>query len=300
MSASNPTNNRLGRGLDSLIPTDINEFASPSMPRELVKEGARVEDLPVGDISPNPHQPRSTFNDDQLGELAQSIKEHGIVQPLVVVRDGKNYQLIAGERRLRAAKLVGLATVPAIVRSFSQQEQLEVAVIENIQRSELNLLELASAYATLNDQFSLTVDQIAQRVGKAPSTVGNIMRLLNLPHEAKQALNDGLIVEGHARQVLAVKPEDRLLFLDMILKGHLNVRQAEELARNFKAEGKEAVKKVAETQTYNAQLTTDLGKYLGTKVDIHKTAKGGKLVIEFYSDEELGRLYHQILGEIGE
>ncbi len=297
MSANNPTNNRLGRGLDSLIPTDINEFAAPSMPKELIKEGARVEDLPVRDISPNPHQPRSTFNDDQLSELAQSIKEHGIVQPLVVVRDGKNYQLIAGERRLRAAKLLGLATVPAIIRSFSQQEQLEVAVIENIQRSELNLLELASAYATLNDQFSLTLDQIAQRVGKAPSTVGNIMRLLNLPHEAKQALNDGLIVEGHARQILAVKPEDRPLFLEMVLKGNLTVRQAEELARDFKAEGKEAVKKVAEKQTYNTQLTTDLGKYLGTKVDIQKTAKGGKLVIEFYSEEELGRLYHQILGE---
>ncbi len=297
MSANNPTNNRLGRGLDSLIPTDINEFAAPSMPKELVKEGARVEDLPVGDISPNPHQPRSTFNDDQLSELAQSIKEHGIVQPLVVVREGSAYQLIAGERRLRAAKLLGLATVPAIIRSFSQQEQLEVAVIENIQRSELNLLELASAYATLNDQFSLTLDQIAQRVGKAPSTVGNIMRLLNLPHEAKQALNDGLIVEGHARQILAVKPEDRPLFLEMVLKGNLTVRQAEELARDFKAEGKEAVKKVAEKQTYNTQLTTDLGKYLGTKVDIQKTAKGGKLLIEFYSEEELGRLYHQILGE---
>jgi ParB family chromosome partitioning protein len=297
VSANNPTNNRLGRGLDSLIPTDINEFAAPSMPKELAKEGSRVEDLPVGDISPNPHQPRSTFNDDQLGEMAQSIKEHGILQPLVVVRDGKNYQLIAGERRLRAAKLLGLATVPAIIRSFSQQEQLEVAVIENIQRSELNLLELASAYATLNDQFSLTLDQIAQRVGKAPSTVGNIMRLLNLPHEAKQALNDGLIVEGHARQILAVKPEDRPLFLEMVLKGNLTVRQAEELARDFKAEGKEAVKKVAEKQTYNTQLTTDLGKYLGTKVDIQKTAKGGKLVIEFYSEEELGRLYHQILGE---
>lgn len=300
MSANNPTNSRLGRGLDSLIPTDIDEFAAPSMPKELIKEGARIEDLPVGDISPNPHQPRSTFNDDQLSEMAQSIKEHGIVQPLVVVRDGSNYQLIAGERRLRAAKLLGLATVPAIVRSFSQQEQLEVALIENIQRSELNLLELSSAYAKLGDQFNLTIEQIAQRVGKAPSTVGNIMRLLNLPHEAKQALNDGRIVEGHARQILAVKPEDRLLFLDMVLKGNLNVRQAEELARNFKAEGKEAVKKVAEKQTYNAQLTTDLGKYLGTKVDIQKTAKGGKLVIEFYSEEELGRLYHQILGEAGE
>jgi len=297
VSANNPTNNRLGRGLDSLIPTDIDEFAAPSMPKELIKEGARIEDLPVGDISPNPHQPRSTFNDDQLTEMAQSIKEHGIVQPLVVVREGNNYQLIAGERRLRAAKLLGLATVPAIVRSFSQQEQLEVALIENIQRSELNLLELASAYAKLGDQFSLTIDQIAQRVGKAPSTVGNIMRLLNLPHEAKQALNDGLIVEGHARQILAVKPEDRPLFLEMVLKGNLTVRQAEELARDFKAEGKEAVKKVAEKQTYNTQLTTDLGKYLGTKVDIQKTAKGGKLVIEFYSEEELGRLYHQILGE---
>ncbi len=298
MSANSQNTNRLGRGLESLIPTDIDEFAAPSMPKELIKEGARVEDLGINDIVPNPNQPRSTFSDEQLGEMAQSIKEHGIVQPLVVVRDGSTYQLIAGERRLRAAKLVGLKTVPAIVRSFSQQEQLEVALIENIQRSELNALELASAYAKLADQFSMTLEQISQRVGKAVSTVGNIMRLLNLPHEAKKALNEGLITEGHARQILAVTdPEDQLIFLDMIIKGGLNVRQAEELARNFKKEGKAAVKKVVEKQTYNAQLTADLGRYLGTKVDVQKTAKGGKLVIEFYSDEELGRLYHQILGE---
>ncbi len=297
MSTNNSNSSRLGRGLDSLIPTDIGEFAAPSMPKELVKEGARVEDLPVGSIVPNPHQPRTKFSDDQLQEMAQSIKTYGIVQPLVVIRDGDTYQLIAGERRLRAAKLLGLPTVPAIVRSFSQQEQLEVAVVENIQRSELNVLELATAYTTLADQFNLSLDEIGIRVGKAPSTVGNIMRLLNLPHEAKQALNDGLIVEGHARQVLAVKPEDQLVFLDMILKGHLNVRQAEELARNFKADGQAAIKKVEAKETYNVQLTTTLAKHLGTKVDIQKTAKGGKLVIEFTTDEDLGRLYHQILGE---
>lgn len=296
MSANN--NSRLGRGLDSLIPTDIDEFAAPSMPKELIKDSARVEEISVDVIIANPHQPRSVFSDSQLSELAQSIKLHGIVQPLVVVRDGSGYQLIAGERRLRAAKLVGLKTVPTIVRSFSEQEQLEVALIENIQRSELNALELASAYAKLGDQFNLTIEQIAERVGKAPSTVGNILRLLNLPHKAKQALNDGIITEGHARQILAVlSPEDQLTILDMIIKGNLNVRQAEELARNFKREGKQAVKKVAQKQAYNTQLTQDLGKHLGTKVDIQKTAKGGKLVIEFYSDEELGRLYHQILGE---
>jgi len=291
-------NNRLGRGLDSLIPTDIDEFAAPSMPKELVKEGAHIDELPIDHIVANPHQPRSVFSNDQLSELAQSIKLHGIVQPLVVVKDSSGYQLIAGERRLRAAKLVGLKTVPAIVRSFSQQEQLEVALIENIQRSELNALELASAYAKLADQFNLTIEQIAQRVGKAPSTVGNILRLLNLPREAKQALNDGVITEGHARQILAVlSPTDQLTILDMIIKGGLNVRQAEELARNFKKEGQAAVKKVVEKQAYNTQLSSDLGRHLGTKVDIQKTAKGGKLVIEFYSDEELGRLYHQILGE---
>lgn len=295
MSANN---NRLGRGLDSLIPTDIDEFAAPSMPKELVKEGAHIDELPIDHIVANPHQPRSVFSNDQLSELAQSIKLHGIVQPLVVVKDSSGYQLIAGERRLRAAKLVGLKTVPAIVRSFSQQEQLEVALIENIQRSELNALELASAYAKLADQFNLTIEQIAQRVGKAPSTVGNILRLLNLPREAKQALNDGVITEGHARQILAVlSPTDQLTILDMIIKGGLNVRQAEELARNFKKEGQAAVKKVVEKQAYNTQLSSDLGRHLGTKVDIQKTAKGGKLVIEFYSDEELGRLYHQILGE---
>lgn len=297
MSTNNPTS-RLGRGLDSLIPTDIDEFAAPSMPKELVVEGSRVEQINPDNIKPNPHQPRLTFNDDAIAEMASSIEQHGIVQPLVVVKDGSGYQLIAGERRLRAAKRIGLNTVPAIVRSFSQQEQLEVALIENIQRSELSPMELASAYAKLADQFNLSKEQIGQRVGKAESTVSNIIRLLNLPHEAKQALNDGKISEGHARSVLSVTdPANQLILLNLIIKKNLTVRQAEELARGFKEDGEVASRKIVEKQTYSKQLSTDLSKYFHTKVNIQKTAKGGRLVIEFTSEDELNRLYKQIVGE---
>lgn len=293
---SHKSKQRLGRGLDSLLPTEIDEFAAKSMPADLKIDESKIRDIEADKITPNPHQPRANFHESELKDLATSIKSHGIVQPLILIEHGGLYQLVAGERRLKAAKLVGLKTVPAIIRSLSEQQQLEIALIENIQRSDLTPLELASAYRKLIDQFNLTVGHIAKQVGSAEPTVSNIMRLLNLTHEAKRALNDGEINLGHTRALLAVTdPDKQILMLKMIIKGNLTVRQAEELSRRFKVDTKdEAPKKIRQTQTYHQQFSKGLAKVLGTKVDIHRTAKGGKVVIEFYSDEELERIYGQI------
>lgn len=296
MSANNK--NRLGRGLDSLIPTDVDEFASTTMPDELIIDQTQVHELPLDKIAANPQQPRAHFSEDELAELATSIKQYGIVQPLVVIRAGDGYQLIAGERRLRAARVAGLKTVPAILRSYNKQEQLEIALVENIQRAKLKPLELATAYLKLSDQFNLNAKQIGERVGKAVSTIFNTMHLLTLEPEAKQALNTEVITEGHARTLLSITDRDRQLrLLKMIIDGRLSVRQAEELAREFKADKGFTLKKRQKQQAYDAKLSTNLGKHLGAKVSLKKTAKGGKMIIEFYSDEELGRLYNQILGQ---
>lgn len=292
--------NRLGRGLDALLPTDIDEFASESLPTQLKADGEQVAKLDPGKIKPNPHQPRTEFTEADLKDLASSIKLHGILQPLVVIETRpNNYQLVAGERRLRAAKLAGLKHVPAIIRSFSEQEQLELAVIENIQRAELKPLEVAVAYTKLIDQFNMTHEQIAKRVGKGASTVSNTVRLVNLPHPAKLALQKDQISEGHARAILSLESQaDQLQLLDTIIKSKLTVREAEEAARRLKS-GDSANKPARAKQIRNEHsgLTNSLGKYLATKVAIQKTAKGGKLIIEYYSDEELARIAGQIAGD---
>ncbi len=289
--------NRLGRGLDALIPTEIDEFVAESLPQELKTSGNEVIELDITKIAPNPHQPRSEFSDDELGELANSIKTHGIFQPLIVVKTKDGYALVAGERRLRAAKLVGLKTVPTIVRSFSEQEQLEVAVIENIQRAELKPLEVAIAYIKLIDQFNLTHSQIAKRLGKGSSTVSNTIRLVNLPHEAKLALQKGDVSEGHARAILSLENEiEQLELLKLIVNGNLTVRESEEAARRYKAGNRpEKAASVRNIRSEFSALTSNLGKHLGTKVAVQKTAKGGKLIIEYYSQEELERIAEQIL-----
>lgn len=288
--------NRLGKGLDALIPTEIDEFAARSMPKELKIDENTIIKADPGLISPNPYQPRRVFSEDELLDLSESIKAHGIVQPLIVTRKDDGFELIAGERRLKAAKRVGLKEVPVIVRSFDKQEKLEVALIENIQRSDLKPLELATAYQKLVDQFNMKITEIAARVGKAIPTISNIIRLLQLPHAAKVALDSGEISEGHARTILSVDdPKEQQRLLDLIISKNLTVRKAEELARNFQREGGIDNRRVVAKEQYNLEISNNLGKYLGTKVDIYKTAKGGKLQIEFYSDEELARLYEQIM-----
>ena len=295
--ASNPS--RLGRGLDALIPTEVDEFASKEVSETLHLENEdAVHKVSVDLVDPNPFQPRKEFGDEDLADLSASIKEHGVVQPLVVTRQGDRFQLIAGERRLRASKLAGKKTVPVILRSFDEQQQLEVAVIENIQRAELTPLELAVAYQKLIDQFNLTTEAIAKRVGKAAPTVRNILRLLKLPYEAKKALQEGKILEGQARSILTVEdPKDQLKMLGMIMDSDMTVRQTEEIARNWKQD-KELVSKRVEKKNSDYQSVIDgIGKQLGTKVEVLNNAQGGRLVVRFFSQEELARIYEEITGE---
>ena len=284
----------LGRGFDSLIPTQLveDEFDVTA-----AKNSSALRDVAASLVDPNPHQPRTDFALAKLEELAVSIRIHGILQPLIVTEKGGRYELIAGERRLRAAKLAGLAEVPVIVRSFDEQQKLELAIIENLQRAELNPIETATAFRKLMDQFNLTYDQVGQRVGRDRSTVANTMRLLNLPLEVKRAVSEGRLTEGHARVVLSVtEPEKQLELAELIQSRSWTVRQAEEYARGFR--GKTGTKAKAEQRiSLTNNYTKALGDYLGTKVTQVGTAKGGRLVIEYYSDEELERIYQAIRGE---
>lgn len=287
----------LGRGFDSLIPTAIveEEFdvqATVDDSGQRVSRDTVVEVAPDL-VDPNPHQPRKDFKQDQLEALAASIGVHGILQPLVVTKVGGRYELIAGERRLRAAKLAGLDAVPVIIRSFDEQEKLELALIENIQRQELNAIELATAYRKLIDQFNVKLDDLAKRVGRDRSTISNTMRLLNLPIEVKRALVDGEINESIARSILMVEPEKQLTLFNLVMKHGWKVRQIEEYARGYKGETGSKMKAKARLAA-TSELTMTLGRYLGTKVTQQYTAKGGKLIIEYYSEEELDRIYRMI------
>ena len=289
----------LGRGFDSLIPTQMVEEEFDVTAHVDAETGQRsssdtLREVDPNLIDPNPHQPRANFDQAELESLAESIRAHGILQPLVVTQKGERYELIAGERRLRAAKLCGMMLVPVIVRSFDEQQKMELALIENIQRADLNPMEVATAYQKLMDQFGLSHDAIGKRVGRDRSTVANTVRLLNLPIEAKRALAEGRITEGHARVILSVlEPDKQLEVLDMIQQHGWTVRQAEEFARAFKGATGSKEKGAARIASSN-ELTRSLGDYLGAKVSQVATSKGGKLIIEYYSDEELERIYQTI------
>ncbi len=279
----------LGKGLESLIPT----WQSSPTP---VGANEQVQLLPIASISPNPQQPRKIFEEDQLEDLATSIKQHGIIQPLIVIAaEGVDrYTLIAGERRLRAAKLAGLKEVPAIVRTASQQEQLEFAIIENVQREDLNPIERARAYQSLADQFSLTHEDIAQRVGKSRVTVTNTLRLLNLPVVVQQTLQSGEITEGHARSLLAL-PSARAMeaALDSILSLGLNVRQTELLVSKLSGKAPNS-KKLTSRSAEAEDLENRLRQFFHTKVMLSKGKRGGTISISFYSDEELNAILDRL------
>lgn len=280
----------LGRGFDTLIPQDFDKSL-------LFEEHERVQKITVEDLRPNPHQPRQHFDKQALEQMAESIKQYGILQPLVVTPlEGTEYAIIAGERRWRAAQLAGLKKVPAIVRTMKELERLEVAIVENVQRVDLSPLEQAVSIERLHQQFSMTYDSIAKRLGKAPSTINNTVRLLQLPEEARTALHEQEISEGHARAILALKdyPEKQAELLSVIIKQGWSVRQAERYVVSIK-EGfreKEATKVRMQTET---PATKKLSKKLGAPVHIRRTAKGGKLEITFKSDEELEKVL-QVLG----
>jgi len=299
-----PSSRGLGRGFDALIPTQIDVEFDPTADVVKTPDGGdkrvaadEVLQLEVGIIEPNPHQPRQNFDEAALAELAASIKEHGVMQPVVVIESKGSYQLVAGERRLRASKLAGKKTIPAIVRSYGKQQQVELALIENIQRENLNPMETATSYRKLADEFSMSNDDIAARVGKDTSTVSNTMRLLNLPLDAKRAVAEGVISEGHGRVILSLKDNEKQLeLLDLIVKNGWTVRQAEAFARDFKRKTS-TIDKVAAKQAARSEVTEAISARLKTPVSIQRTAKGGKLLIQFSSDKELERLKKAILGD---
>ena len=275
----------LGKGLEALIPV-----AEES-------EGGLAE-VPVSAITPNPMQPRTVIEAEALDELAASIREHGLIQPLIVTQQGpERYQLIAGERRWQAARAIGLATVPVIVKEATTQQLLELALVENVQRADLNPLEEATAFRQLVDEFGLTQEQVADRVGKSRVAVTNTIRLLKLPAEVKQALTDSTIDEGHARALLSLPTaEAQVAALKTVVQKDLSVRQTEELVRRLQAEPppqKEAKKVSPEVQA----LEEEFRDMLGTKVDLYRNRKGrGRVVIHFYSEEELQTIYDIISG----
>lgn len=273
----------LGRGFGSLIPQNFDAGL-------LTDDNERIQKLDIVRLSPNPEQPRTIFDETALDELAASIKRYGIIQPLVVTPVEGGYHIIAGERRFRAAKKAGLKTVPAIVRTTQQQEKLELAILENVQRVDLSPLEQAVSIERLHQQFSLTYGEIAKRLGKAETTVHNIVRLLQLPAEAREALISGAISEGHARQVLALKdmPEAQAQLVRLIVQNGWSVRQTERYVSSLKAGAKEA--QVKERITGDTPETKRLSERFGTKVRIHRTAKGGRVEIVFTSDDQLTKL----------
>ena len=275
----------LGKGLDALIPGGGDKPA---------REGVLL--LRVDEIRPNPRQPRSQFAPEALEELAASIREHGVIQPLVVADapDGAGYVLIAGERRLQAAKLAGLARVPAVVREATEQQLLELALIENIQRADLNPLETAEAYRQLHEEFGLSHEEIARRVGKSRVAVSNTLRLLKLPQKVQEALLRGRITEGHARALLGLpSPEAQQAALATVESRGLTVRQTEELVRRLQGE-RPAPRPKPEPAPELRDLEARLEAALGTRVRLTHSRRGGTLTIYYYSDEELEALLERL------
>lgn len=276
----------LGRGLGALLPGGENIQAENG-----------VMFVPVELVSPNPRQPRSFMRPDELEDLTNSVREHGVLQPLIVTPGevAGQYILIAGERRLQAARLAGLASVPVLVRQATDQQRLELAIIENVQRSDLSALEEAEAYRQLAEDFDLSHEEIAVRVGKSRVAVTNTLRLLKLPDSVKNALIEGRVSEGHARALLALpNAEAQAAALRTIIAQELNVRQTEELVRKLSGE-KPARKPKPSTPPDVAELEERLRTSLGTKVTLRSGRKGGTLTIHYYSNEELDALMGRLV-----
>ena len=277
----------LGRGLAALIP------------QRPTTAGGPVE-IPIASIHPNPNQPRRRFDPAELSTLAASIREHGVLQPILVTETLDGYQLVAGERRVRAALDAGLERIPAVVRELDDRSQLEFALIENLQREDLDPIEAAHGFRRLVDDFGFTHEQIASRVGRARSTVANTLRLLDLATMVQAAIADKTITEGHGRALGGLSVEHQEHVLGAVVDQDLSVRQTEELVRRLR-EPKAATGSVAQEAGPRRdpdleRVEEDLRRSLGTKVSLARSRRGGRIVIEFYSDEELGRLYERLTG----
>lgn len=282
----------LGRGFGALIPQNFDNSL-------LLDESERIQKMPLKKVQANPDQPRRNFDETALLELAASIKQHGILQPLVVIAvQGDSYRIVAGERRWRAAKIAKLDHIPVIVRSLKEIEELEIALIENVQRVDLSPLEEAQSIQRLHEQFSLQYADIAKRLGKSGPSVSNTVRLLQLPDEVKQALAQEKITAGHAKVLLSLKdePAHQAELMKQIIRNGWSVRQAERYAVGVNKAGAKEVKDVKARVSTETPATKSLGKRLGAPVQVRRTAKGGRLEIAFTSDEELARII-ELLGK---
>jgi len=265
----------LGRGLGALIP-------------QRASAGSGVTEIPLARIEANPRQPRQRFADAEMESLAASIREHGVIQPVLVTETINGYQLIAGERRVRAARLAGLERIPAVIRQLADVNQLELALVENVQRADLDPIETARAYQQ---------ERLAARVGRARPTIANTLRLLDLDLVVQDAIAAGSISEGHGRALGALPTEHQRRILTVVIDQALSVRQTEELARRIREPqpaGRPADEEPADPD--RSRVEDDLRRALGTKVSLSRTSRGGRIVIEYYSDEELGRLYERLVG----
>ena len=297
--------NGLGKGLDSLIPNKSDKLTKPETkknnsetkvsPAKKVKEDPKASEilLKINQVEPNRDQPRKEFDEDALLELADSIKQFGILQPLLVQKKKDYYEIIAGERRWRAAKLAGLKEVPVLIKSYTDQEIVEISLIENIQRENLNPIEEAMAFKRLLEEFHLKQDEVAERVSKSRTAVTNSMRLLKLSDKVKQMIIDDMISTGHARALLAIEDEEQqYLLATKIFDEKLSVRETEKLVKSLKNPKKEVKKITPEHQFIYNDIAEKMKSIMGTKVNINAKANGkGKIEIEYYSEEELERIY---------
>lgn len=274
----------LGRGLAALIPQ-----------RSASTTGS-IE-VPLARIRENPRQPRQRMNDEALVTLAESIRQHGVIQPILVVETIDGYQLVAGERRVRASRMIGLERIPAIVRQLADRQQLELALVENLQREDLDPIEAARAYRQLIDEFAFSQEDLAARVGRARSTVANTLRLLDLHQTVQDAIADGAITEGHARALGGLASDGQARVVGMVIEEGLSVRQTEELVRRLR-EPRQPGPAAAEqpTDPEVERVEEDLRRSLGTKVRLTRTRRGGRIVIDYYGDDELARIYQRLVG----
>jgi ParB family chromosome partitioning protein len=285
MTVRQPRQQGLGRGLASLIP----QRAQP----------VGTTDIAISRIQVNPYQPRKRMDEEALATLAASIAEHGVIQPIVVSETLEGYRLIAGERRVRAAQLAGLDRIPAVVRQVADHDQLQLALIENIQRADLDSIEEAHAYRQLIDEFGLSQEDVAARVGRARSTIANTLRLLDLDPAVQDAIAQGKITEGHARAIAGLPTDAQPRVLATVLERDLSVRETEEVVRRLRQPQKAQAQVRVERQDTDPDLERveeDFRRTLGTKVSLAKTRRGGRIVIEYYSDDDLGRIYEKIVG----
>jgi ParB family chromosome partitioning protein len=272
----------LGRGLTALIPQR--------------GQHSGTTEIPIERIRPNPRQPRQRMDQDELEGLAASIREHGVLQPILVTETLNGYQLVAGERRFRASQLAGLERIPAVIRQLADRDQLELALVENLQRADLSPMEEAHAYQSLASEFAMTHDQIAQRVGRAKSTITNTIRLLDLEASVQEALLDGRLSAGHARAIGGLPTEQQARVATSVTDQGFSVRQTEELVRRLREPRVTAAPSRRVLDPDLERVEDELRRRLGTKVTLARSRKGGRIIIEFYSDEELGQIYDRLIG----